>query len=84
MAPGEPYPYVRIVLNILVSLTLFTALFLGIFWTPGLLLGLFAAAYAADANAFSQTVDRARRLRSVGAAARLRRGGWLDSAATRH
>ncbi len=83
MAPGEQYPYLRIVLNIVVSLTLFTGLFLGIFWTPGLLLGLFATAYAADSNAFSQGADRARRLRSVALGARLQRGGWLDSSATR-
>lgn len=83
MAPGEPYPYVRIALNIVVALTLFTGLFLGVFWTPGLLLSLFAAAYAADANALSYGADRARRLRTVALEARTRRGGWLDSAASR-
>jgi hypothetical protein len=83
MAPGEKYPYARIALNIVVSLGLFTGLFLGVFWTPGLLLGLFATAYAADSNALSQGVDRAKRLRAVALEARTRRGGWLDSAASR-
>ena len=39
MAPGEPYPALAIVVNILVSLGLFVGLFLTVFWTPGLVLG---------------------------------------------
>lgn len=83
MAPGEPYPYLAIVLNIAVSLTLFVSLFLAVFWTPGLVLGLFAAAYAADSNALSHLVDRRRRLREVETEARVTRGGWITSVAAR-
>lgn len=83
MSPGEPYPHLAIVRNLLVSLGLFMALFLAVFWTPGLVLGLFATAYAADSNALSQMVDRRRRLRDVRDAARVVQGGWTDSAAAR-
>ena len=83
MAPGEPYPRLAILLNLLVSLGLFVGLFLAVFWTPGLVLGLFALAYAADSNALSQIVDRRRRLRQMRATARATRGGWTDSAAAR-
>lgn len=83
MAPGEPYPHLQIVLNILVSLALFVGLFLAVFWTPGLVLGIFALGYAADSNALSQILDRGRRLREVHALARAARGGWTDSAVSR-
>lgn len=83
MAPGEPYPHLQIVLNILVSLGLFFGLFLAVFWTPGLVLGLFALGYAADSNALSQMLDRGRRLRDVHALARAAHGGWTDSAVSR-
>ena len=83
MAPGEPYPYLAMVVNIVVSLALFVGLFLAVFWTPGLVLGLFAAAYAADSNALTHLVDRGRRLREVEAEARVSRGGWISSVATR-
>ncbi len=83
MAPGEPYPALAIVVNILVSLGLFIGLFLAVFWTPGLVLGLFALGYAADSNALSQVVDRGRRLAETRAVARVASGGWTDSAAAR-
>lgn len=83
MSPGEPYPYLAIVVNILVSLALFVALFLAVFWTPGLVLGLFVAAYAADSNVLSQLVERRRRLREVEVEARATRGGWTHSVAAR-
>lgn len=83
MAPGEPYPHLQIVLNMLVSLGMFVALFLAVFWTPGLVLGIFALGFAADSNALSQMLDRRRRLREVHALARAARGGWTDSAVSR-
>ncbi len=83
MAPGEPYPALAIVVNILLSLGLFVGLFLAVFWMPGLVLGLFALAFAADSNALSQVVDRRRRLLETRLAARVARGGWTDSAAAR-
>lgn len=83
MAPGEPYPALAIVVNILVSLGLFVGLFLAVFWTPGLVLGLFALAFAADSNALSQLLDTRRRLRTVRVGARAARGGWTDSVAAR-
>lgn len=83
MAPGEPYPALAIVFNILVSLGLFVGLFLAVFWTPGLVLGLFALGYAADSNALTQVVDRGRRLAETQRIARTARGGWTDSAAAR-
>lgn len=83
MAPGEPYPALAIIFNILVSLGLFVGLFLAVFWTPGLILGLFALGYAADSNALSQVVDRGRRLAETRAVARVAGGGWTDSAAAR-
>jgi len=83
VAPGEPYPVLAIVINILVSLGLFVGLFLAVFWTPGLVLGVFALGYAADSNALSQVVDRARRLAETRAIARVASGGWTDSAAAR-
>ena len=83
MAPGEPYPHLQIALNMLVSLGMFVALFLAVFWTPGLVLGVFALGFAADSNALSQMLDRRRRLREVLALARAARGGWTDSAASR-
>lgn len=83
MAPGEPYPRLAIVLHLAVSLVLFVLLFLAVFWTPGLVLGLFASAYAADSNALSQLVDRRRRLRQVQVDARVSLGGWTTSAAVR-
>lgn len=83
MAPGEPYPHLAIVVHLVVSLVLFVSLFLAVFWTPGLVLGLFVSAYAADSNALSQLVDRRRRLRQVKVDARVSRGGWSTSAAAR-
>lgn len=83
MAPGEPYPALSIVVNILFSLGLFVGLFLAVLWMPGLVLGLFALAYAADSNALSQVLDRRRRLVAARRAARAVRGGWTDSAAAR-
>ena len=83
MSPGEPYPYLAIVRNLLLALGMFVALFLAVFWTPGLVLGIFATAYAADSNALSQLIDRRRRLRDVRDAARIVNGGWTDSAAAR-
>lgn len=83
MSPGEPYPHLAIVVNLLLSLALFVGLLLAVFWTPGLALGLFAIAYAADSNALSQIVDRHRRLRDMRIAARSTRGGWTESTAAR-
>lgn len=83
MSPGQPYPYVAMIVNVLASLALFAGCFLAIFWTPGLLLSLFAAAYAADSNALTQNLDRRRRLRAVAFETRLYRGGWVGSAASR-
>ena len=81
MAPGEPYPVLALTLRILATTVLFAGLFLALFWTPGLLLGLFAAAVAADTRAFSQVLTRERRLAQVSENARRFRGGWLDSIA---
>ena len=65
-----------------VALGLFALLFLSIFWTPGVLLALFALVYAADSRAFSQAVDRRRRVELLVASVRRYRGGWLDSPPT--
>lgn len=83
MSRVQSHPHLAIVRNLLLSLGLFVALFLAVFWTPGLVLGLFAAAYAADSNALPQIVDRHRRLRDVRAAARAAHGGWTNSVAAR-
>lgn len=83
MAPGDTQSTLRALLRLLVSAGLFAGLMLAVFWTPGLVLGLFALAYAADSNALSQSVDRRRRLRQLRLAARAGRGGWTDSAAAR-
>ena len=81
MAPGQPYPYFAIVFRIGLTLALFVLLFLAIFWSPGVLLGLFALAYAADSRSFSHSHDPSvRRARVLRAASRYR-GGWLDSPA---
>jgi hypothetical protein len=75
------FPHLAILGGIVVFLTLFAGVFLAVFWTPGLLLGLFVVAYAADARSFSQSHDpEVRRARVAEAAARLR-GGWLHSPA---
>ena len=81
MAPHTPYPFAELATGLVVFLSLFAAVFLAIFWTPGLLLGLFVVAYAADSRTFSQSLDpQVRRARVAEAAVRLR-GGWLDSPA---
>jgi hypothetical protein len=61
---------------------LFAALFVGVFWTPGLLLALFSLAFAADTRTFSQAVERERRQAVITEQARALRGGWIDSLAT--
>jgi O-antigen/teichoic acid export membrane protein len=72
---------IAVVVNVLLTLLFFVGVFLAIFWTPGLLLGLFVVAYAADSRTFSQSLDpQVRRARVAEAAVRLR-GGWLDSPA---
>ena len=81
MPPGDPYPIARLVLKLFATLALFGGLFLAVFWTPGLLLGLFVAAIAADTRAFSEVLSRERRLAQVSEVARRYRGGWLDSVA---
>ena len=83
MAPGQPYPYLAMLARIGVTLTFFVLLVLAVFWSPGVLLGLFAVAYAADSRSFSHALDpRVRRARNLEAAARYR-GGWIDSPAHR-
>lgn len=81
MAPREPYPYAAAVARIAIVLALFVGLFLGMMWTPGLLLSVFAAAYAAHPRAFSQAHAPERRLAQIRASARRYRGGWVDSPA---
>ena len=81
MPPGQPYPIASLVLKLLATLALFAGLFLAVFWTPGLLLGLFVAAIAADTRAFSQVLSRERRLAELSELVRRHRGGWLDSVA---
>jgi hypothetical protein len=83
MAPGQPYPYLAMLARIGVVLSLFLCLFFAVFWSPGVLLGLFAIAYAADSRMFSHALDpRVRHARNLRAAARYR-GGRLDSPAHR-
>jgi hypothetical protein len=81
MPPGEPYRIASLVLKLLATLALFGGLFLAVFWTPGLLLGLFVAAIAADSRAFSQVLSRERRRAQLSELVRRYRGGWLDSVA---
>ena len=81
MPPGEPYPIASLVLKLLATLALFGGLFLALFWTPGLLLGVFVAAIAADPRAFSQALSRERRRAQLSALVRRYRGGWLESVA---
>jgi hypothetical protein len=71
------------VVNVAVALGLFVLLYLAVIWSPGLILGVFALAFAADSNAVSQVFDRRRRVRAAVAQARTQRGGWTDSAAAR-
>jgi hypothetical protein len=73
---------VPVTVRVVVTLALFASLFLSIFWTPGVLLALFALVYAADARGFSQAVDRRRRVELLVASVRRYRGGWLDSPTT--
>jgi hypothetical protein len=68
--------------RVLVVLLLFSSLFLSIFWTPGVLLSLFALVYAADSRAFSRAPDARRRVELLGSSLRRYRGGWLDSPTT--
>jgi hypothetical protein len=68
--------------RVALALALFSALFLSLFWTPGVLLSLFALVLAADARAFSQAVDRTRRGEQLVASMRRYRGGWIDSPTT--
>lgn len=73
---------VAVFARIVAVLLLFGALFVSIFWTPGVLLALFALAYAADSRALSQVLERRRRRDLVLASLRRYRGGWLDSPTT--
>ena len=68
--------------RVLVVLLLFASLFLSIFWTPGVLLSLFALVYAADSRAFSRATDPRRRVELLVSSLRRYRGGWLDSPTT--
>lgn len=68
--------------RVLIALVAFSSFFVSLFWTPGILLALFALVYAADARAFSQAVDRRRRVELIVASLRRYRGGWLDSPTT--
>jgi hypothetical protein len=68
--------------RMLVVLLLFSLLFLSIFWTPGVLLSLFALVYAADSRAFSRAPDPRRRVELLVSSLRRYRGGWLDSPTT--
>jgi hypothetical protein len=68
--------------RVLGVLVLFTSLFLAIFWTPGVLLALFALVYAADSRAFSRAHDPRRQVELLLASLRRYRGGWLDSPTT--
>jgi hypothetical protein len=68
--------------RVLVVLLFFTALFLSIFWTPGVLLALFALVYAADSRAFSRAPDARRQVELLVSSLRRYRGGWLDSPTT--
>ncbi len=68
--------------RVLGVLLVFSFFFLVLFWTPGVLLALFALVYAADSRAFSHAVDRRRRVELIVASLRRYRGGWLDSPTT--
>lgn len=70
-------------LRAVAAVGLFGALFVGIFWTPGLLLGAFAAGFAADSRTLSQALEQRRRRRLIVLQARSYRGGWFDSVAER-
>jgi len=83
MPPGARYPLAAMVANVTAAFTLFVALFLSVFWTPGLLLAGFALAYASQPRAFSHVVGAVRRRELVARSARRYRGGWLDSPAAR-
>jgi hypothetical protein len=65
--------------HIVASLALFAGVFLTMFWTPGVLLALFALAYAADSRTLSTALDPATRHAQNVEAARRYAGGWLDS-----
>ena len=73
---------VTVAARVLGVLLVFSFLCLVLFWTPGILLALFALVYAADSRAFSQAVDRRRRVELIVASLRRYRGGWLDSPTT--
>jgi hypothetical protein len=68
--------------RVLLVLLLFSSLFLSIFWTPGVLLSLFALVYAADSRAFSRAHGPRRRVELLVSSLRRYRGGWLDSPTT--
>ena len=84
MRDGGRYPIlalVALVAHVGTALTLFAAVFLSIFWTPGVLLGLFALAYAADSRTLTTALDPATRHAQNVDAARRYTDGWLDSIA---
>jgi hypothetical protein len=68
--------------RVLVALVSFAFVFLAIFWTPAVLLSLFALVYAADSRAFSRAHDSRRRVELLVSSLRRYRGGWLDSPTT--
>jgi hypothetical protein len=71
-----------VAVRVLVALAAFASVFLAIFWTPGVLLSLFALVYAADSRAFSRAHDPRRRVELLVSSLRRYRGGWLDSPRT--
>jgi hypothetical protein len=78
----EPGTLVAVAGRMLIALALFISLFLSIFWTPGVLLALFALIYAADSRAFSRAHDPRRQVELLVSSLRRYRGGWLDSPKT--
>lgn len=83
MPPDAPRSAVAlgVAVRTVAALTCFVALFGAIFWSPGLLLGLFALAFAADAQTLSHALERHRRRARMIHTARVARGGWLRSPA---
>jgi hypothetical protein len=69
------------VVSVVTALALFCGVFLSIFWTPGVLLGAFALAFAADARGLSHASTPLRRHDRMRLSTRRYRGGWLDSVA---
>ena len=66
-----------------VALVLFVAVFLAVFWTPGVLLGVFVLVAVADSRTLSQAHDFRQRVRRNRHAAAVYRGGRLESLARR-